>query len=77
MMFDNETPEEVLERMAKTEWYIVTITGINAEGNPDCADVQMGDNIELAVRGWSEDKGWTNTVIANKQYIGQIPNQKH
>jgi hypothetical protein len=37
MMFDNETPEEVLERMAKTEWYIVTITGINAEGNPDCA----------------------------------------
>lgn len=69
----DETPAERLARWANTEWYVVTITGINADGNPDTVDVQMADDLDMAVHGWSRHKGWTNAVITNKCYIGKVP----
>jgi len=69
----DETPAERLARWANTEWYIVTITGINADGEPDTRDVQMANNLDIAVRGWTDHQGWSNTVITNKEYIGKVP----
>lgn len=69
----DETPAERLARWANTEWYVVTITGINADGNLDTVDVQMAGDIEDTLYVWAGHKHWTNAVITNKQYIGKVP----
>lgn len=74
MMFDDdETPAERLERLAKIEWYVVTITGINSEGLPDTCDVQMAGDIEDTISVWAGHKGWRQAELVNKQYIGLVP----
>jgi len=70
---EDETPEDRLERWANTEWYVVTITGINADGEQDTRDVQMAGDIDFTVKCWANDKEWTNAVITNKCYIGLVP----
>ena len=72
-MYDDETPAERLARWAKTEWYVVTIKGINAEGDPDTVDVQMAGDIERTIGVWAGHKGWRQAELVNKQYIGLIP----
>lgn len=73
MIDDYETDADRLQRHLNTEWYLVTISGTNPDGESDIAEVQMGDNIDLALQGWTQHKAWTNTKIVNKQYIGPVP----
>lgn len=66
-MDDND--DDLYYTASNEQWYLVSVIGVDGDGQPSTAEIKMCGNLQGTVELWARDHGWFYAEMVTLQPI--------